>query len=190
MMAILIFITTGLVLLGVVIRFLSRTRFQSDDDFNLNTAASLLSADNVLWTRQMGERIFSQLDLDFVMKDAPLLRRRLVRERRSVALCWIAQRKAAATAIMRYHQLAARSNADLSPGLEIKLAANYLGLLAACRLAQFVVLLRGPFTSGKMASGIIAVGERMTSMSYALLGTLDAGSLDEMRNGPAGTIRR
>jgi len=120
------------------------------------------------------------------LKEAPSLRQTLLRERRGIALLWIAQRKDAARAVIRFHRLVARANIALSPVVEFKLAANYLIFLAACALAECLVWLRGPFASRKVVSSLIAVGDRMQSLSGALLGGLDPVLLEEIRNRRAG----
>ena len=124
--------------------------------------------------------------MEFLLKEAPSLRQKLLRERRGIALSWIAQKKDAARAVMRLHRAVARTNVALSPGLEFKLAANYFVFLAACGLAEFLVWLRGPFASRKVVSSLITVGDRMRSLSGELLGGLDPVFLEEIRNRRAG----
>jgi len=186
MMFALIFIAAGLSLLGFLIFLFSRMGSHSQDEADQNAAASLLAADAALWAQRLGERIFSQVDLEFILKESPSLRQKLLRERRGIALLWIARRKDAARAVMRLHRLVARTNVALSPGLEFKLAANYFVFLAACGLAEFLVWLRGPFASRKVVSSLITVGDRMRSLSEALLGSLDPVLLEEIRNRRAG----
>jgi len=186
MMFVVIVIATGLGLLGFLLFLVLRVGAHSQDEADPAAAASLLAADAALWAQQLGDGIFSQVDLDFILKEAPSLRQQLLRERRGVALSWIAQRRDAASAVMRFHRLVARTNVALSPGLEFKLAANYFVFLAACTLAEFLVWLRGPFASPKVVASLIAVGDRMRSLSGALLGGLDPVFLEEIRNRRAG----
>ena len=185
-MIVLIFIAAGLGFLGFLLILFLRIGAHSQDKADPTAATSLLAADAALWAQQLGDRIFSQADLEFLLKEAPSLRQKLLRERRGIALSWIAQKKDAARAVMRLHRAVARTNVALSPGLEFKLAANYFVFLAACGLAEFLVWLRGPFASRKVVSSLIAVGDRMRSLSEALLGSLDPVLLEEIRNRRAG----
>ena len=186
MMFALIFIATGLGLLGFLIFLFSRMGSHSQDKADPTAAASLFAADAALLAKQLGDRIFSQVDLEFILKEAPSLRQKLLRERRGIALSWIAQRRDAARAVMRLHRAVARTNVALSPGLEFKLAANYFVFLAACTLTEFLVWLRGPFASRKVVSSLIAVGDRMRSFSEALLGGLDPVLFGKIKNRQAG----
>ena len=182
----LIFLAAGLGLLGLLLVLFLRMGAQPQDRTDAAAATALLAADAALWAQQLGDRIFSQVDLEFILKEAPLLRKKLLRERRDIALLWIAQRKDAARAVMRLHRAVARANIAISPALEFKLAANYFVFLAACTLAESLVWLRGPFASRKVVSSLIAVGDRMRSLSGELLGGLDPVLLEEIRNRRAG----
>ena len=182
MMFALIFLAAGLGLLGLLLVLFLRMGAQPQDRTDAAAATAWLAADAALWAQRLGERIFSQVDLEFILKEAPSLRQKLLRERRGIALSWIAQKKDAARAVMRLHRAVARTNVALSPGLEFKLAANYFVFLAACGLAEFLVWLRGPFASRKVVSSLIAVGDRMQSLSGALLGGLDPVLLEDIRN--------
>ena len=166
----LIFIAVGLGLLGFLILLLSRMGPAPEGWDCSSSPASLLPEDDANWTQALGERLFSRTDLEFISKEAPLLQPVLLRDRRAIALSWICRRRATATALMRFHREIARSHADLSPALEIRLEASYLMFLAACGLAQSVIWLRGPFASRKMVSGIMAVGDRVKSLSARIIG--------------------
>ena len=165
MMFALIFLAAGLGLLGLLRVLFLRIGSQPQDRTDAAAATALLAADAALWAQQLGDRIFSPVDLEFILKEAPSLRQTLLRERRGIALLWIAQRKDAARAVIRFHRLVARANIALSPVVEFKLAANYLIFLAACALAECLVWLRGPFASRKVGSSLIAAGERMRPLS-------------------------
>lgn len=183
---VLIFLAVGLCLLGLLLFLFLRMKAQPQDKTDAAVATALLAADAALWSQRLGDRIFSQVDLEFILKEAPSLRQQLVRERRGIALLWIAQRKDAARAVIHFHRLVARANIALSPVVEFKLAANYFVFLATCALAECLVWLRGPFASRKVVSSLIAVGDRMRSLSEALLGGLDPVLLEEIRNRRAG----
>ena len=186
MMIVLIFIAAGLGFLGFLLFLVLRMGADYQDEAGPTAAASLLAADAALWAQQLGDRIFSQVDLEFILKEAPLLRKKLLRERRDIALLWIAQRKDAARAVMRLHRAVARANIAISPALEFKLAANYFVFLAACTLAESLVWLRGPLASRKLVSRLITAGDRMRAISEALLESLDPVLLEEIRNRRAG----
>ena len=111
----------------------------------------------------------SPADLEFVSREAPTLRRTLVRERREVACSWIAQQKKSAKDVMALHRVAARTSKALNPGLEFRLAASYFVFLAVCELAGILVRLRGPFASRKVISGLVTLGDRMKGLSDAWL---------------------
>ena len=182
----LIFIAAGLGLLGLLLFPFLRMGDHSPDKSDPAAAASLLAADTTFWPQRLGDRILSQVDLEFISKKAPSLRKEFTRERRRIALSWIAQRRDDAGAVMRLHRAVARVNIALSPGYEFKLAANYFVFVAACTLAECLVWLRGPFVSSKVVSSLITAGDRMRSFSETFLGGLDPALLEEIRNRRAG----
>lgn len=186
MMLVVIFLAAGLGLVAFLIFSFLRMGSHSQDEADPAAYASLLSADAALGSQQLGDRIFSQADLEFILKEAPSLRQQLLRERRGIALLWVAQRRNAARAVIRFHRLVARENVALSSGVELKLAVNYFAFLTACGLAEFLVWLRGPFAFRKAISSLLAVGDRMRFLSEAFLGGLDPVHLEKIRSRHAG----
>jgi hypothetical protein len=181
----LIIIATCLGLMGLVIFLYTRVgahcRSQAD-----STLPSLLEAGATLSSLRLAERIFSQVDLEFILREPPSIQQELLRERRDIALFWIRQSRNAARAIMRFHRLISRTQAALRPELEFRLAANYVALLAACLLAELSVRLWGPSVSRKIIPRLLATGDRMRLVSEALLGNFDPGFLEEVPNSQSG----
>ena len=137
----------------------------------------------------VSERIFSQEDHQFITRDAPWLQQEFVRERRQLALQWIAQTRDSLRTIMWLHKVAARMNAEASPKLEFRLALNYGTFLALAAVAEFHIWLRGPFASQGLVARLIVAGNRMRSCSEVLLETIDPVVLREIRAGRIGQIR-
>lgn len=90
-------------------------------------------------------RTFSDDDQHFVetLGDASL-QRMLAYERKRIALRWIGRKAAEAKFIMSEHVRRARAAKDLNVSAEIRLALQYIELLAHFELLAFIVFIFGP----------------------------------------------
>ena len=177
----LLFVATGFGLLGLLVAVFSRmgTHFPSDVDPAAN--AVWFRGEAALSSQRVGRRIFSREDFDFVLREAPWLRKELLRERRALALSWLAQRRNSVRCILQVYPAAARASKNLVPANELKLALNYFAFIVICAVAEGVIWLRGPFTASRMISSIIVVGDRMRSFSEGSLKTLDPALLERLQ---------
>lgn len=142
----------------------------------------MLTPDGLDRASQLGERIFSVRDHDFLSEQIPSLRKQFLRERREIALHWISQRIVVARTIMRIHRTFARASTSLDPVSEIRLSANYYVFLGTTLLAKYVVWLCGPFTAIKLVSWLFSFGNRMRPVSEALFRSIDPVRLREVRD--------
>lgn len=184
-----ILIAAGLGLMGLLIALSLRTGVHSHSNTDLLEETSLLGWEAAPALRELCERISSQEDLDFVLDNMPWLRKEFLGERRRIALLLIGQKRESARALMRFHRAAARANIAVSPGLELKLAANYLLFLVACAFVEGLVRVRGPFACRSPISSLIAATDRMKLLSEGLLQGVDPGLLQEIKRSKAGRSR-
>jgi hypothetical protein len=112
----------------------------------------------------LGERIFSVTDLNFIEREAPLLRSKLLKERRTTALIWVREMRRVAQELMRAHSAAARLDASARPVQELKLAAMYLAYLAWCRIAELLIICRGPFAARRAIIPLISATEQLAAL--------------------------
>jgi hypothetical protein len=91
------------------------------------------------------QRVFSQDDHLYVAEVGdPRVERLLLLERKRVAISWIRRKLAEARFIMREHARRARGARNLEVSDEIRLAFQYLELLALCELLVLTVFFFGP----------------------------------------------
>ena len=182
-------ILIGLGLVAFLIIAFQRSKVRTPQESMGTFMLTYSAAAEHLRFERISEGIFSQADLQFILKDAPELRGEFVRERRALALQWIAQTRNSLRAIMWVHRISARENSDVSPELELKLALNYGSFLAIAALAETYIWLRGPFASRKLVAGLVGAGNRIRSCSETLLGSIDPLILERMGAGQPGGTR-
>jgi hypothetical protein len=101
---------------------------------------------------EMLQHVFSSSDWHFVRSVESLYVRKLfLRERKAVALKWVAETAAALNIVMREHALAARQSTNLNPVTELTLFARYLSLLLLCGLMSIAIRIAGPIPLGGVA---------------------------------------
>jgi hypothetical protein len=100
---------------------------------------------------ELGVRIFSSLDMDFVARGtSKQFQRRFRRERTALALEWLAQIRRGVDDAMRAYVKAARLNKDLTVSVEVKLALEYLFFQAANRVLYCTVWVHGPLAGANL----------------------------------------
>lgn len=94
---------------------------------------------------ELAERLFGPEDWNFVLEQRSERAKRIfLRQRTALALGWIDAMRVLATGLMRRHRLAARSNAQLDPTVEFRLACEYFGFQFLCGSVALAVRLHGP----------------------------------------------
>jgi hypothetical protein len=117
------------------------------------------------------QRIFSQDDHLYVAEVGdPRVEQLLLRERKRVAISWIRRKVAEARFIMREHARRARGARNLEVSDEVRLAFQYLKLLALCELLVLTVFFFGPAACQGLAlrTHEILLGMRRLGESAAL----------------------
>jgi len=101
--------------------------------------------------RDLGERIFSPRDWDFVSRETPSeIQRMFQRERTVLALAWLRRTRMRTSEVMHSHVAVARQSEDLQIVMEIKLALSYLLFLILCNFLIGWIWLRGPVRTRKV----------------------------------------
>jgi hypothetical protein len=101
-------------------------------------------ANNALY-REILLRAFSREDQRFIATlGDPRVERLLLVERKRIALSWIRRKSAEARLIMSEHVRRAREASDLKVASELRLAFQYLELLALCEFLGLMVFSFGP----------------------------------------------
>jgi hypothetical protein len=113
-------------------------------------------------------QIFGREDWDFIRTCTPEpVQRLFLKERKGIALSWLAQLRKHARTSMHLHLATARASEELEPLAELKLAIDYYAFLAKCELIAAILRLGGPMALRDM------VGQA-ESLSNSLRGVLEA----------------
>lgn len=94
----------------------------------------------------MVQRIFARDDLEFVNSTCPEeIRRLFLRERKRIALSWVAQLRKQVLSLRASHSRQSRRSSHLDARTEIALALNFLSLLLICRVLQLTFFVSDPY---------------------------------------------
>jgi len=114
--------------------------------------------------------VFSHQDWEFVRElNSVNLKKLFLRERKAVALTWLAETSAALKVVMHEHALAARHSTNLNPLTELRLLARYISLLLLCGLLAIAIRVVGPARLGGIAHLTQHTFERLAESHRALL---------------------
>jgi ABC-type Fe3+-siderophore transport system permease subunit len=153
------------------------------------SAEELLEARQALNALQLGllpheivRRIFATEDLDYVTSETPeCIRELFLEERKGIALSWACQVRRQLLSLRQFHLGSARFYAQLNVRTEIRLAAEFAGLLLACRALQMMLFLRGPYAAPRVvevtaAAAVKVCGISEKSLAFLKPAYLPAGS--------------
>ena len=128
--------------------------------------------------------VFSSCDWDFVRSvDSAFVRKLFRRERKGVALKWVAETSATLNIIMREHALAARHSRNLNPLTELSLLARYVTLLLLCGLLSIAVRIAGPERLAGLARLTQTGFERLAQSQHVLQTTAQTpAAVSNVRN--------
>lgn len=128
--------------------------------------------------------VFSVHDWDFVRELNNLaLKKLFIRERKHVALAWVAETSAALTLVMRRHAQAARHSSNLNPVTELKILAHYLSLLVLCGALALSIRMVGPVRLGGLAQLAHAMTLRLAEVHRSVqAGVQSPDALAGIRN--------
>jgi hypothetical protein len=125
------------------------------------------------------KRLFERRDFEYVTKQAPQrIQELFVRERQQLVLSWIGQIRKQVVSLKEFHLGSARFHAGLSPGTELRLAAEFFFLLAVCRALEIAVRWRGPYAAPRIAGRAAAATARVCDVSAKSLEFLRASQFE------------
>jgi len=94
--------------------------------------------------RDLGNRIFSLQDWDFVSHETTLeIRRIFQKERAALAISWLQRTRRQVSLVMRTHAIGVRNCGKLQAAVELKLLLSYLSLVMLIDFLIGLVWLRG-----------------------------------------------
>ena len=141
---------------------------------------ALLEARTALTTLQVGllppeiiGRILAKEDRDYMISEAPeRLQALFFDERKRIALLWVVQVRRQIISLSHFHRHSARFYGQLRLGTEMRLAAEFAGLLFACRVVQCVLYVAGPYTVPNVMEKTATAAARICALSEKSLGFL------------------
>jgi hypothetical protein len=118
-------------------------------------------------------RILAKEDMDYMVLEAPAgLRALFFDERKRIALLWVGQVRRQVISLSHFHRHSARFYGQLRPGMEMRLAAEFAGLLLACRVVQCVLYFTGPYSVPNVMEKTAVAATRICALSEKSLGVL------------------
>lgn len=142
----------------------SRVEGSAEDVLKARQALTVLQSG--LLPPEIAKRIFSTGDYEYVTGGAAsCLREVFLKERRQIALLWVAQVRQQILSLQQFHLKSARFYSTLSVRTETRLAFEFLTLLCVCRWLQIALYLRGPYAAPQMVGRAAAAASRVCEIS-------------------------
>jgi hypothetical protein len=166
-----IFVIVGAALLVILYLFALRTDPKAEGGAKalLEARDAVASLRTGLLPAELVARVFAQDDFDFVSKSGYQVQEMFRKERKRIALSWVAQLRRQILNLKEFHSGQSRLYARLDIRSEIFLALNFASLLAVCRVLQVLFYLRGPHAArGLVGSAISAAGKVCTVSERSL----------------------
>jgi hypothetical protein len=178
----LLFVPIAILFLFVLLYWALRATGSATGSRALSDAQHTLSILELeLPPRALAEKIFSTQDWDFVSRQTSVqIQRSFLQERRAIALSWLRRTRSQAGRLMEFYRRAVRRNINLSPAVEVRLAANYVLFLLAYEILLGLIRLGGPFHARKMARYAIGVTEQLWVLSEQFLAGVDPALLSRV----------
>jgi hypothetical protein len=124
--------------------------------------------------RDLGERIFSPQDWDFVSRETPLeIQRMFQRERKVLAISWLRHTRMRVSQVMRAHVVVARQSEGLQLGAEVRLALNFVLFLILCDFLIGLIWLRGPVRTRRIVQQTFQWSTRLRGAFERLMAIVD-----------------
>ena len=116
--------------------------------------------------QQLVDHIFSARDLAYIEELAiPGLRKRFERERKELALAWLARVRAVTKTLRRTHQQTVRRTSGLSIATEVSLWFRFLAMFALCDILAICINIAGPYRVRGVARWTQQLGERISMVA-------------------------
>ncbi len=124
--------------------------------------------------RDLGERIFSPRDWDFVSRDTPSeIQRMFQRERTVLAISWLRRTRKRVSQVMRAHVAVAQQSKDLQLATEIRLALSYFLFLILCNSLIGWVWLHGPVRTRRIVGQTLQWAAQLRGTFEELMARVD-----------------
>jgi hypothetical protein len=175
MIQMLLFSAIGIVFLILLYFFALRAEPKAEGGAQALVEArdALTSLQTELLPSDLVERVFAHDDLDFVMsKSSHLVQQLFLRERKRIALSWIAQVRKQALSLKEFHSGKSRLYAELDARAELVLAVNFMSLFVLCRVLQAAFYFRGPYAARPIVRPAIAAAAKVCAVSERSLAFL------------------
>jgi hypothetical protein len=162
-----LFLALGVGLLVLLFFLARRTESRAEGG-----AQALVQARQALNSLQTGllpaglvERVFAQDDWGFVSSKAGAgVQRLFLRERKRIALSWVAQVRRQVLSLKDFHSGQSRFYARLDVRTEIGLALSFASLLILCRVLQATFYVRGPYAAPRMVGFAITAAAKVCTV--------------------------
>jgi len=178
------FLFVGLGFLILLLVWLLRSAGSSIDGAVVSEARAALTTIHVeLPPRALVERIFDPQDWQFVsMLTPPQVQGIFLRERKALALSWLRQTRKQTGMLMAFHRKAVRTNVDLSPAFELRLAYGYFLFLASYGVLCGLIWLWGPFCARGIVGYVVNISEQLSFLSGRALIGMDPLRINKIRS--------
>lgn len=134
--------------------------------------------------RDLGERIFSAQDWDFVSRDTHLeIQRMFQRERTVLAISWLRRTRMRVSEVMRAHLPVAGHSKDLQLAMEIRLALSYVLFLVLCEFLIGLIWLRGPVRTRRIVGQTFHWATRLRAVFEQLMAIVDPANCRALETG-------
>lgn len=166
----------------------SGARAEGGAEALVSARQALNSLQSNLLPPELVHRVFAREDLVFVSSTgSKKIRELFLRERKRVALRWVAQVRKQVLSLKRLHSGRSRFYAELDLRTELQLALSFASLLFVCRLLEAIFYFRGPFAAPRIVGAAIGVAGNICAASERSLAFLSSpASPDLVRGGSGG----
>jgi hypothetical protein len=188
MIQVILLLALGAAFLAVLYLFARRSQPGGTAEAVIEAREALDSLQTALLPAELVDRIFAESDLEFVSAAcSPRVQEKFLSERRAIALAWVAQLRQRLRTLQQFHTTHSRRFAELNPRTELALALDFATLLAACRLLQLTVYLRGPYAAPRMVRMAVGMTGNVCETCERSLAFLNPHSVNFAERRSAGT---
>jgi hypothetical protein len=164
------FLAIGLLLLGLVLFFLRRSRSSTHGHSESPQRDDLPAPFHAeLFPHELADRLFGLEDWEFIAKQCPAqLRRMFLGQRTALALSLLHGVRENATRLIRVHSAAARTHSHLKPLAEVKVVADYVFIQMLCQVLALLIWLRGPVGLSRLVGHADNLSRRLHALAIKI----------------------
>jgi hypothetical protein len=188
MVQLILFLVLGAGFLILLYLFAGRkdTRSEGGAEALLGARQALDCLQTGLLPHELITRIFAREDLHFIASTRSAgIADLFARERKRVALRWVAQIRKQVLSLKEFHSGQSRRYAQLAARTEIALALDFARLLIVCRILEVVFYVCGPYAAPKVVERVVGAAGKVCDVSEKCLAFLSPGEAGRLR-GSAG----